>query len=85
VSKIIAFRIKPILSEIIYEEQFGFLYKRQIHDIVSLAQEVMHSIKTSKTLSIMLKLDLSKAFDKVSWTFLHLVLIQMGMKLSLVN
>jgi len=83
--KIIANRLKPILSEIILEEQFGFLFKHQIHDVISLAQEAMHSIITSKILSILLKMDLLKAYDKVSWTFLRLVLVQMGMNLASIN
>jgi hypothetical protein len=55
VSKIIANRLKPILSEVISEEQFGFLFKHQIHDAVALDQEAMHSIKTSKIPSVLLK------------------------------
>ena len=45
IAKIIAQRIKPILSKVITEEQFGFLQNRQILDAVSIAQEVIHSIK----------------------------------------
>jgi hypothetical protein len=48
ISKIIANRIKPILSNYISEEQFGFLFKQQIHDAMSLAQEAMHSMKVQK-------------------------------------
>jgi hypothetical protein len=73
------------LSEIIFEEQFDFLFKRQIHEVMALAQEVMHSMKTSKVSLVLLKLNLRKAYDKVSWIFLRLVLIQMGMNLAFVN
>ena len=65
ISNVIALRIKPILSEIISEEQFGFLYNRQIHDLVSLAQEAVHNIKNEKQTAFALKLDLSKAYDRV--------------------
>jgi len=85
VSKIIDSRLKPILCEIIFEEKFGFLHKCQIHDVVTLTQDETHLIKTSKNYSIFLKLDLSKAFDKVSRNFMHLMLIQMGMKLIMMN
>lgn len=85
ISKILANHLKPILSDTISEEQFGFLYKRQIHNTIALAQEALHSIHSSKTPSVLLKLDLSKAYDKVSWTFFRLVLIQLGMNLSTVN
>jgi hypothetical protein len=52
---------------------------------ISLAQEAFHSIKVSKISSFVLKLDLSKAYDKVNWTFLRLALIKMGMNLTIVN
>jgi hypothetical protein len=44
-AKIIAMRLKPVLSEVILEEQFGFLQRRQIHDVVAISQEALHSIK----------------------------------------
>lgn len=37
VSKVLAQRLKPILSEVILKEQFGFLHKRQIHNTVTVA------------------------------------------------
>ena len=85
IAKIIARRIKSILSKIITEEQFGFLQNRQIMDVVSIAQEVIHSIKKEKQLAFSLKLDLSKSYDKVSWTFIRLVLIKLGMNMELVE
>ena len=79
IAKIISQRLKLILSQFISEEQFGFLFNRQIHDLVSLAQEALHSMKKEKQTTFALKIDLSKAYDMVSYTFLHLLLIQIGM------
>ena len=45
VAKIIAQRIKPILSKVITEEQFGFLQNRQILDAVSIARGNTHHQK----------------------------------------
>ena len=73
------------MSEVITKEQFGFLFNRQIHDAVSLAQEAMHTIKRSKSSSFALKLNLSKAYEMVNWTFLRLVMIQIGLDLETVN
>jgi hypothetical protein len=47
---------------------------------VGIAQECLHTAKTKKLSSIILKLDLKKAYDKVSWQFLRLMLIQIGLK-----
>ena len=85
IAKVIALRIKPILSEIVFEEQFGFLYNRQIHDVVSLAQEAVHTIKREKQRAYALKLDLSKAYNRVGWTFVRLLLIKIGVALEVVE
>jgi hypothetical protein len=85
ISKIIVNRLKPMLSDIILEEQFSFIFKRKTHDAVSLDQEASHSIKSQKIPSFTLKIDLSKAYDKFSWVFIRIVLIQMGMNLHSVN
>lgn len=78
ISKIIAYRIKSILSVRIAKEQFSFLHHRQIHEAIGTAQEAMHSIKTKKLKCTILDIDLAKAFDHVNWTYLHLILIQTG-------
>ena len=37
ISKVIAMRLKPILSDQITDEQFGFLEGRQIHEAIGVA------------------------------------------------
>jgi hypothetical protein len=85
ISKIIARRIRLVLSEVIGEEQFIFLQNRKIHDAVAMAQEVLHMVKIKNQKAVILKLDLSKAYDRVSWTFLHLALLQIGLCVNVVN
>ena len=70
-----------MLSEVIGEEPFGFLQNREIYDMLSITQETLHSIKKKNIKVIILKLDFFKAYDRVDWTFVHLVLIQLGMNL----
>lgn len=77
--------MNPLLSEFISEEQFDFLENRQIHDAVVLAQEVLHSVKKRNLKAAILKLDMAKAYDIANWTFLQLVLLQMGMNIQVVN
>ena len=66
ISKVIANRLKPLLSFIISPEQAGFVEGRQILDGIILVHETIHSLKTTKTPSMLLKLDLSKAYDKLN-------------------
>jgi hypothetical protein len=79
-SKVIASRIKDKLSSCISSEQFGFLQDRLISDAIGLVQECIHTAKVRKKVAMFLKLDLKKAYDRVSWNFLKLVLIQIGLK-----
>lgn len=85
ISKIISRRIKGILSKYISQEQFGFLEGRQIHEAIGVAQEAMHSIKTQKLKGVVLKIDLSKVYDQVSWIFLKLLLTHLGFGFSFIN
>jgi hypothetical protein len=85
VAKVLALRLKPILSEEITKEQFKFLCRRQIHDVISIAQDVMHSVKLANKLATILKLGLSKPYDHINWTFLRLVLIKIEMHISSIN
>jgi hypothetical protein len=53
------------------QEQGGYLEGRQILDGIILSHEAIHSLKFNKTPSMMMNMDMSKAYDQVSWTFLQ--------------
>jgi hypothetical protein len=78
VSKIIARRVKIILSNKISSEQFGFLEGRRIHETVGVAQETLHNIKSRKLKGALLKIDLSKAYDRASWLYIHRLPTHLG-------
>jgi hypothetical protein len=82
ITKIIANRVKTSLSYGISKEQFGFLEGRQITDAIGIVQEVLHSIKVKNIKALVLKLDMIKAYDRVDWGFLRLVLLQVGLSLE---
>ena len=65
-TEVIARRLKPILPTIISSEQSGYVEGRQILDSVILAHEVIHSLQKTRMPGMLLKLDLSKAFDSLS-------------------
>jgi len=49
------------------------------------AQGSLHTIKVKKLNALILKMDLVKAYDKVSWSFLRLVLFQVGLSYDAVE
>lgn len=51
--------------------QNAFIKKRYIHDNFLYAQNVISALHKSKPPSIFIKLDISRAFDLVSWPFLE--------------
>eukprot|EP00253_Pinus_taeda_P020626 PITA_20626 len=78
ISKVIANRLKMILPGIISQEQSGYVEGRQILDNILLAQEMIHSLHSRKVPGMLMQLDLSKAYDKVSWTYLEAILKAFG-------
>ena len=80
-SKVIVNRLKPFLNSIISEAQSAFVANRVITDNILIAFESLHHMKTQcsgKTGFMALKLDMSKAYDRVEWVFLEKILLKMG-------
>lgn len=75
----ISARISSVLPKIISENQSAFVKGRSIVDNVLLATEMVHSIDRKITGgNIVIKLDMMKAFDRVSWDFLYKVMASFG-------
>ena len=84
-AKILANRLKPILSNFISPKQFAFLENRQIHDAIGISQEGLHSMHTKKIKGMILKIDLAKAFDQASWLYIRMLLTHLGFSLQVIN
>jgi hypothetical protein len=85
IAKIISRRLKVILSKSISQEKFGFLEGKTIHEAIVVSQEALHSIKTINSKGVVLKIDLSKSYDRVSWIFLRMLLTHLGFSLPFIN
>lgn len=81
VTKTIANKLKPILAQIISPTQNAFIPHRLITDNIIIGYECLHKIKHckgKKNDKVALKLDISKAYDRVEWGFLKEIMRRMG-------
>ncbi|KAL0011886.1 hypothetical protein SO802_006994 [Lithocarpus litseifolius] len=80
-SKAVANRLKTVLQDIMCENQSAFVSNRLITDNVLVAHELMHHInrkKKGKCGEMALKLDMSKAYDRVEWGCLQQIMAKLG-------
>ena len=81
ISKVLANRLKSLLPSIVSENQSAFQARRVITDNILMAFETLHYMKTQQNGStgfMALKLDISKAYDRVEWSFLECLLRKLG-------
>ncbi|KAM0834875.1 hypothetical protein ACQ4PT_063313 [Festuca glaucescens] len=77
-AKILALRLAPKMPDLVDANQSAFVRGCCIHDNFMLVQQSARSLFRSKVSSLLLKLDIARAFDSVSWAFLISVLRQRG-------
>ncbi|XP_026377760.1 uncharacterized protein LOC113272068 [Papaver somniferum] len=80
ISKILANRLKPILQKIVSPFQAAYVPTRNISDNTIIAHEIVHHMKRSKNKfgEVGIKLDMSKAFDRIEWWFLMDIMKKLG-------
>ncbi|XP_026459745.1 uncharacterized protein LOC113360451 [Papaver somniferum] len=74
-----AIRLGSVLGNLVSEEQVAFMKGRNIHENICLASEMVNEIHIKrKEGNVGLKLDITQAFDTVSWSFILAVFKEYG-------
>lgn len=81
IAKVLVVRMKEVVPMVISLNQSTFIGSRHITDNVVLAHEFLHLLKNKrrgKEKFMVMKLDMSKAYDRVEWNFVKEMLFKMG-------
>jgi len=78
VSKVLAKRMKKVMSFIVDETQSAFIEGRHLLHSVLIANKVIEEAKRSSQPCLEFKVDYEKAYDSVSWNFLLYLLERTG-------
>ncbi|KAK9277915.1 hypothetical protein L1049_027472 [Liquidambar formosana] len=81
ISKILVSKLRPFLSSIVAPAQSSFIPGRLTSDNILITQEAIYTMKKKEGRSglMVIKVDLAKAYDQISWDFLRSVLVEIGL------
>ena len=77
-AKLLANRLAPLLDSLVSKCQSASIKKSNIHDNFLYIQNTVRTMQKQKLSALFLKLDIHKAFDTVSWSYLLEVLQALG-------
>ena len=88
ISKVLVNRLQPIMADLISPNQNAFIKGRSISDNIILDGEIINTIRKKrkgKGIVGALKLDMEKAYDRLSWNFIKAIMESMGFSQHWVN
>ena len=88
VSKVLSNRLRQVLPDIITPNQSSFVPGRLISDNILIAYEITHYLLNKREGEVgyaALKLDMSRAYDRIEWHFLRDMMIKLGFDEQWIN
>lgn len=76
--KALSLWLAPLLGDMVSANQSAFIAEHSIHDNFQLVKHTARLIHNLKVSPMMLKIDIARAFDSVSWLFLLHILSHLG-------
>lgn len=76
--RLLADRLAKVITNLIHIDQTGFIPGRQIVDNVRLVTNIVQDANLYSRKLCLLSLDIHKAFDSVSWSYLNFILPKYG-------
>lgn len=78
ITKVLALRLARVIQALISPTQTAFLKSKCIQDSFLYVQNGVRSLHRKKHPAMLLKLDITRAFGSISWTYLLELLQKMG-------
>ncbi|XP_072076815.1 uncharacterized protein [Arachis hypogaea] len=78
ISKVLVRRMRLVMPGLVGDTQSAFAKGRKIHDGALITCETVQWLKLHKKQAAIIKLDFQKAYDRVRWSFVDIVLQKMG-------
>lgn len=73
-TKVVYTRLGSFIGDVLSSSQYGFVPGRSIHTCIALASETINNLHLGTKGNMAFKVDITKAFDIVSWEFLEYIL-----------
>jgi retron-type reverse transcriptase len=78
ISKVMALWLAPLMDNLVFTPQSVFIKHRCIQDNFLYVRNLARAYHRKKALTMLLKLDISKVFDSISWEYLIEMLQERG-------
>lgn len=73
-TKVLALQVNSGIGDMIYIDQTGFMSNRQVSDNIRKVLNLIHLASFKNIPSLLLSVDISKAFDSLTWPYMMNIL-----------